>query len=52
MITLTQIGGQPNVNISTYVGLSKDKKPDSINGSTFFEMDKNRYFIFDEENKI
>ena len=52
MITLTQIGGQPNVNVHTYVGLSKDKKPDSMNGSTFFEMDKNRYFVFDGENKV
>lgn len=52
MITLTKIGNQPNINVQTYVGLSKDKKPNSINGSVFFEMDKNRYFIFDEENKI
>lgn len=52
MITLTQVGSQPNVNVETYVGLSTDKKPECVNGSTFFEMDKNRSFIFDAQNKI
>jgi len=41
-----------SINCYAYVGLSSDTKPtDCGNGSTFYEMDTKKSFIYDETNK-
>ena len=37
-----------------FVGLSTDEKPTKNvhNGSTFVEMDTQKYFVYDEEHKV
>lgn len=56
MISTNKIGGQDETNNTEFYGLSKDKKPEenvstSIpNGSTFYEMDTKKLFMYDKEN--
>lgn len=59
MVTLSKYGNTPNRNILEIVALSTDEKPTTSvedlpieNGSTLFEMDTKKAYIFDAENKI
>lgn len=53
MVTITRVGGQINDNTTDMKGLSTDTKPiDGINnGSSFYEMDTKKVFLFDEQNQ-
>lgn len=36
-----------------FIGLSTDEKPTDVpNASTFYEMDKKAFYLFDAENKV
>lgn len=52
MITIDRIGGQNVFSSTELKGLSTDTKPttDINNGSTFYEMDTKKVFMYDEEN--
>ena len=54
MVTLDKIGGQFVTKCAEFKGLSTDTKPNSDipNGSTFYEMNTGKIFMFDEENKL
>lgn len=53
MVTLDKVGGQFTTNCAEFKGLSTDTKPtDNVpNGSTFYEMNTGKIFMFDEENE-
>lgn len=58
MITLQKYGGSMNRVVCEIVGLSTDEKPtDTVegititNGSTFYEMDTKRLFMYSSETK-
>lgn len=50
---INKAGGNSVYKNAALYGLSTDEKPlDKIpNGSSFYEMDTQRVFLFDEENK-
>ena len=52
MVTITRTGGQTEDRGSELKGLSTDKKPikDIPNGSSFYEMDTKKVYMFDEQN--
>ena len=56
MISTNKIGGQDETNNTEFYGLSTDKKPEESvsvnipNGSTFYEMDTKKIFMYDKEN--
>lgn len=56
MISTNKIGGQDETNNTEFYGLSTDKKPEESvsvnipNGSTFYEMDTKKLFMYDKEN--
>ena len=52
MVTITRTGGQTEDRGAELKGLSTDEKPikDIPNCSSFYEMDKKRVFMFDEQN--
>jgi len=59
MVTLTQYGNTISNRVLALDGLSTDTKPTDYidnaligNGSTFYEMDTQKVFKFDEENKV
>lgn len=54
MITLDKMGDSFVTMCAEFKGLSTDLKPinDVPNGSTFYEMDTQKVFMFDEENKV
>lgn len=56
MVTIQKIGKVQNEKVLELVGLSGDEKPTKIidgveitNGSTFFEMDTQVVFMYDEQ---
>lgn len=51
MVTLGRAGYQQTSNTAEYYGKSTDEKPteDVQNGSTFYEIDTQKVFMFDEE---
>lgn len=53
MVTITRTGGQTEDRGAELKGLSTDVKPidDIPNGSSFYEMDTKKVFLFDEQNK-
>lgn len=54
MVTIDKIGGAQNTKSIEMKGLSIDEKPineDIVNGSTFYEMDTQELFMFDEQNQ-
>lgn len=53
MITINKVGGANNVFGAEIMGLSADEKPikDIPNGSAFYEIDTQKLYMFDEENK-
>ena len=52
MVTITRIGGLTEDRGAELKGLSTDEKPikDIPNGSSFYEMDTKKVFMFDEQN--
>lgn len=52
MVTITRTGGQIEDRGAELKGLSTDEKPieDIPNGSSFYEMDTKKVFMFDEQN--
>lgn len=52
MVTITRTSGQTEDRGAELKGLSTDKKPiqDIPNGSSFYEMDTKKVFMFDEQN--
>lgn len=54
MVSVVRVGGQISPNNCEFYGLSTDTKPqDGVpNGSSFYEMDTKKLFLFDEENKV
>lgn len=54
MVTLDRMGGTNVINSAEFKGLSTDTKPiDSVpNGSTFYEMDTQKVYMFDAENQL
>ncbi len=52
MVTITRTGGQTEDRGAELKGLSTDKKPikDIPNGSSYYEMDTKKVFMFDEQN--
>ena len=59
MTTLTQYGNTISKNVLAIDGLSTDTKPTVTienapihNGSTFYEMDTQKCYKFDEENEV
>ena len=53
MITLNKMGGKNRRNRCEFCGLSTDNKPvnkDIPNGSSYYEIDTNKEYLFDEEN--
>ena len=52
MVTITRTGGQTEDRGSELKGLSTDEKPikNIPNGSSFYEMDAKKVFMFDEQN--
>ena len=56
MVTVDRIAGQSNGRSSDFRGLSTNTKPTKAtgkeveNGSTYFEMDTSKVFMYDEEN--
>lgn len=53
MVTIDKMGGQNNIYSAELKGLSTDTKPtDGIpNGSTFYEINTQDVYMFDEENQ-
>lgn len=58
MITIQKIGSNYNVGVLELVGLSTDTKPTEqidgtniTNGSSIFEMDTGKVFMYDAQNK-
>lgn len=50
MISYLKKAGQNERPVHDIVGLSTDTKPlDAINGSTFYEIDTGKRYLFDEE---
>ena len=52
MVTITRTGGQTEDRGAELKCLSTDEKPikDIPNGSSFYEMDTKKVFMFDEQN--
>lgn len=52
MVTITRTGGQTEDRGAELKGLSTDEKPikNIPNGSSFYEMDTKKVFMFDEQN--
>ena len=52
MVTITRTGGQTEDRGAELKGLSSDKMPikENPNGSSFYEMDTKKVFMFDEQN--
>lgn len=52
MITTYETHGMRKTHYSMY-GLSTDTKPTNVtNASTFYEMDTQKVYLFDETNKV
>lgn len=59
MVTLNKYADRPNRNWMDFYGLAKDQKPIEkygtitiCNGSTYYEMDTKKVYIYDEENHV
>lgn len=57
MVSLNRYGEKPNIALSEFTCLSTDTKPTAsfngiaiANGSTLYEMDTHKAYIYDQEN--
>lgn len=52
MVTLSKASYQNQTRVSEFIGLSTDNKPTDVgNGSTFYCMDTQQLYMYDEQGQ-